>query len=273
MITSCAPMPFMRSNNPSPSRSSVPSTCSAGNMFGTTRTSHPGAFGDPPFWRYDRTSGGVIPSRPGQNGQCSRPTVADRSRRKSFGRFCRSVEIITHRPVTGSFRSSGTLHSRQSLERIHSGVMRTLRSVPGRPKGLHYNRVKNAGRQSPVPSPQPSAGGHVEGALKDLDRRFPRVEMDRHDVEAAGTAREVMSHHVVEREPCHPPALERSDRFGRVSERTTLPRLHLDEHQRGAIPRDDVQFATAPPVAPRNYCVPAPLQLAAREIFACFPEN
>ena len=38
MITSCAPMPFIRSNMPSPSRSSVPSTCSAGNLFGTTRS-------------------------------------------------------------------------------------------------------------------------------------------------------------------------------------------------------------------------------------------
>src|ERR1700741_150475 len=29
------------------------------------------------------------------------------SRRKSFGRFPRSVEMITHRPVIGSFRNSG----------------------------------------------------------------------------------------------------------------------------------------------------------------------
>src|SRR5437016_3090829 len=29
------------------------------------------------------------------------------SRRKSFGRFPRSVEMITHRPVIGSLRSSG----------------------------------------------------------------------------------------------------------------------------------------------------------------------
>ncbi len=45
MITSCAPMPFIRSNSPSPSRSRFPSTCSAGNLFGTTRRSHPGPFG------------------------------------------------------------------------------------------------------------------------------------------------------------------------------------------------------------------------------------
>src|SRR5438067_1692156 len=107
MITSCAPIPFIRSNIPSPSRSSVPSTCSAGNLFGTTRTSHPGAFGAAPFWRYDSTSGGVSDSWPGQNGQCSRPTIAARSKRKSFGRFSRCVEMITQRPVTGSLRNSG----------------------------------------------------------------------------------------------------------------------------------------------------------------------
>ena len=44
-------MPFIRSNSPSPSRSRLPSTCSAGNLFGTTRRSQPGAFGGLPFWR------------------------------------------------------------------------------------------------------------------------------------------------------------------------------------------------------------------------------
>src|ERR1700694_3512106 len=33
--------------------------------------------------------------------------IAGRSNRKSFGRFRRSVEMMTHRPVTGSLRSSG----------------------------------------------------------------------------------------------------------------------------------------------------------------------
>src|SRR4026207_844729 len=46
-----------------------------------------------------------------------------------------------------------------------------------------------------------------------------------------------------------------------------------DEHEGRAVAGDDVQFATTPAVAPRNYCVPAPLELLAREIFARFPEN
>src|SRR6185503_11156526 len=87
-----------------------------------------------------------------------------------------------------------------------------------------------------------------------------------------GTTRELMPHDVVERELRDSLALERGDRFGRLPELATVPRLHFDEHQRRAVSRDDVQFSTAPPVAPRNYCVPAPLQLAAREIFAGFPE-
>src|SRR5712691_11604615 len=152
MITSWAPIPFMRSNIPSPSRSSVPSTCSDGNLFGTTRMSHPGAFGAPPFWRYDNTSGGVIASCPGQNGQCSRPMVDARSRRKSFGRFCRSVEIITHRPVTGSLRSSGISKVRRQMSEVQSQKLE---------RG-------------------------VKRILEQLDDRRPRVEMDRHDVEAAG---------------------------------------------------------------------------------------
>src|SRR5262245_32755736 len=121
MITSCAPRPFMRSKSPSPRRSSAPSTFSAGNLFGTTRTSHPGVFGEPPFWRADNTSGGVNDSRPGQNGQCARPIVVVRSTRKSFGRFWRSVEMMTQRPVTGSRRSSGIEGVLENLDR------RTLR--------------------------------------------------------------------------------------------------------------------------------------------------
>ena len=97
--------------------------------------------------------------------------------------------------------------------------------------------------------------------------------MDRHDVEAAGAVGEPVPRHVVERELRHPPALERRHRLGRLAERPALPRLHLDEHQRLAVARDDVQFATAAAVAPGKNCVPAPLELRAGEIFAGFPES
>src|SRR5581483_10403619 len=220
MITSCAPMPFMRSNIPSPSRSSIPSTCSAGNLFGTTRRSHPGPFGTPPFWRYESTSGGVSASCPGQNGHCSRPRICARSNRKSLGRFWRSVEMITHRPVTGSLRSCG-----------------------------------------------------IESVLEDLDRRPASVELDRHDVEAAGGVCESVSHQIVERHSCHAPALQRGNRLGALAERAAVPRLHFDEHDRGSVAGDDVDFASACAVPSCKYCVPAPLQLAAGELLAVFAQD
>jgi hypothetical protein len=79
-----------------------------------------------------------------------------------------------------------------------------------------------------------------------------------------------MPRHVIEGELRDSPAFERRDRFCRVPERAAVARLDLDEHQRRAVARDDVQFATTPAVAPRNYCVPASLELLAREIFARF---
>src|SRR5947209_6421011 len=109
MITSCAPTPFIRSNIPSPSRSRPPSTLSAGNLFGTTRRSQPDVFGADPLWRYASTSGGVRSSRPAQNRQCSNPSVVTGCTWNVLGRFWRSVEMMTHRPVTGSLRSSGNV--------------------------------------------------------------------------------------------------------------------------------------------------------------------
>src|SRR5262245_21653852 len=121
-MTSCAPTPFIRSKIPSPSRSSPPSTLSAGNLFGTTRRSHPGVFGPLPLWRYASTSGGVRSSRPAQKGQSSAPTGIIRSRRKSLGRLRRSVEMITQRPVMGSLRSSGTVECvLVDLDNRHAG--------------------------------------------------------------------------------------------------------------------------------------------------------
>ena len=105
MMTSCAPMPFIRSNSPSPSRSSVPSTRSAGNLLGTTRTSHPPVLPGVPL-RYARISGGVWSSCPSQNGQSASGLIVTVSIWKSLGRFCRSVAMMTQRPVTGSFLRS-----------------------------------------------------------------------------------------------------------------------------------------------------------------------
>src|SRR5919202_1195206 len=127
--------------------------------------------------------------------------------------------MMTHRPVTGSLRSSG-----------------------------------------------------IEGVLKDLHDGTSAVELNRHDVESAGTLAEVLSHDVVGGEPRHSQPLQRGDRLGRLAEGAAVARLHFDEHERRTIARDDVNFSTLPAVPSGKYCVPATLELATCEIFARFPE-
>src|SRR2546426_6861133 len=67
-------------------------------------------------------SGGVSASCPGQKGQCSRPMIRARSNTKSFGRFCRSVEMMTQRPVIGSLRNSGIERVLKDLDDRNAGV-------------------------------------------------------------------------------------------------------------------------------------------------------
>src|SRR5579864_4534269 len=100
----------MPSYMPSMVTSVEPSIRSAGYLFGTTRTCQPGVSGAVPGRRIAAISGGVVPSRPSQNGQLAddaasgSPPLA-----KSLGRAARSLAMITHRRVIGSLRSSGTL--------------------------------------------------------------------------------------------------------------------------------------------------------------------
>src|SRR5262249_24249995 len=108
MITSCAPMPLMRSYSPSPVGSSSPSIRRAGNLLGTTRTDHPGELGALLGSRTARISSGVRASWPAQKAQGPAPTGRAGAVRKSEGRRERSVGMITQRPTIGSRRSSGT---------------------------------------------------------------------------------------------------------------------------------------------------------------------
>src|SRR5579864_1871288 len=80
---------------------------SAGNLLATTLTVQPGVLGPPPLRPYANTSGGVLPSLPKQKGQNPLPSMRTLSRTKSVGRLARSVEMMTQRPVIGSFLSSG----------------------------------------------------------------------------------------------------------------------------------------------------------------------
>jgi hypothetical protein len=78
---------------------------------------------------------------------------------------------------------------------------------------------------------------------------------------------------VVEREPRHRPALAIVHRFPRGTEIVPVPGLHLYEHGRVSIPRDDVQFSIAAAIPAGNNCVPTAFELAARQILAGFPES
>src|SRR5574337_456167 len=70
---------------------------------------HPEELGPPLFFLYASTSGGVLASLPGQNGQ--KPTLGEGwVNSNSEGRLPRSVDIITHLPTMGSFLSSGICH-------------------------------------------------------------------------------------------------------------------------------------------------------------------
>src|SRR5437867_10009223 len=108
MITSCAPIPRIRSYSPTPLRPGSPSIIKAGYLLGTTRTVQPGVFGDVPS-RNAMISGGVFDSLPEQNGQLSEEGISVGERLKSIGLRLRSVAMITHRREIGSCRSSDIL--------------------------------------------------------------------------------------------------------------------------------------------------------------------
>ena len=181
--------------------------------------------------RYARTSGGVTSSRPGQNGQCSRPIAVAFSKRKSIGRFWRSVDTTTQRPVMGSLRSSGIRQSKAVLQ-----IQASKRSGLSRsPAGAERESDTTSNRHGQSDSRWRSRYSLASCAIR---RCFATV--------TASAA---------------------------VAEPPARARLHFDEHQHRAVARDDVQFSTADAKAAGNNCVPAALELAAREIFAAFPQR
>src|SRR5712691_4477462 len=85
-----------------------PALDSAANLLGMTRTAQ-GSF---IFAGYRITSGGVLLSFPGQNGQLSTKdgtVCGGRCVANSSGRLARSVAIMTHSMVKKFCRSSGTV--------------------------------------------------------------------------------------------------------------------------------------------------------------------
>src|SRR5262245_18789877 len=133
MIPSWTPTPFMRAKRPSPAGSRPPSMRSAGNFLGTTRYVQPGPSAQEARTRPDRISDGVCASFPGQKGQVRGSTLAS----KSDGRWARSVAMITQRPTTGSFLSSGNGPTRPRRPRVR-GVL--SRGRPGQEGGQRLPR-------------------------------------------------------------------------------------------------------------------------------------
>src|SRR3981081_365507 len=87
-------------------RTGLTSLESATNLLGITRTDH----GSLAFPGYRVTSGGVLSSLPGQNGQVSTKDGVGWTGRcvtSSSGRLARSVAMMTHSLVKKFWRSSG----------------------------------------------------------------------------------------------------------------------------------------------------------------------
>src|SRR5208337_2488027 len=119
---------------------------SAGNLLGTTRTVQPDVSRAAPLGRYASTSGGVLLSLPGQNGQ-NPPLFFTGSRLKSVGRLERSVEMMTHRPTIGSLRSSGTDNLEQTTLLSYSTAIPAQGSVVAGRHGprSHKNSLDHRG--------------------------------------------------------------------------------------------------------------------------------
>src|SRR3954471_4680819 len=83
----------------------------------------------------------------------------------------------------------------------------------------------------------------------------------------------MMLHHIFQRDSGDSSLLRRGARFGRRAIRAPVARLDFDEHQRPAVPGNDIDFSTPASVAPGNNRVPAPFELRTREIFAGFSQG
>ena len=125
---------------------------SAGNLLGTTRMVHPGVFGSVSTGRSARISAGVRASWPGQNDADAAHRAARRGAgAKSEGRRARSVEMITQRPTTGSFRSSGT----GDVHLSPRGAARAPAAWPARPPPARRRRARRRRPRRSAASPPP----------------------------------------------------------------------------------------------------------------------
>jgi hypothetical protein len=147
------------------------------------------------------------------------------------------------------------------------------------PLNENYGTTSGHGRssrQSQLREPevrQSTSSIHPERLPEHLNPlRFSGRPRDGHHVKTAWRPVQVVPGHVVRRHGGNPPLLPTRHGFGRVAASVVDPGLHLHEHDCGAIPGDDVNFANSSAVAPGKNCVPSTHELFARAIFRAFPE-
>ena len=117
----------------------------------------------------------------------------------------------------------------------------------------------------------------AEPALRDLERVSVHLhagaavdKIDRDNIEPAGRVHEPAARQEIGRHARD--SLLFPSGYGRspAAKLAPLARLHLDEDDIALMAGDDVDLATARPVAARDNCVPAPLQFGAGQILAQF---
>jgi hypothetical protein len=102
----------------------------------------------------------------------------------------------------------------------------------------------------------------------DLYSRPPSAEINRYDVEPARAFAKSVPRQEIRRHVRDAMLLPTGHRRCGPSERIAGPGLDFDEDNSAFMPCDDVDFAEAGAIPAPEYCVPAPPQLRAREIFA-----
>ncbi len=156
------------------------------------------------------------------------------SRRKSFGRFPRSVEMITHRPVIGSFRNSG------------KAIL--LADVLGHPCGVSNQETMDCTASGANTRIFRSRCSHLraEGILvQPYYRRLPRAVINCHHIKPAGTFADVaFRKRSLRRAHHHVLFFSRNAQFWK--RRHVLPdgaSSDFDKGKRLAIVTDEIDFA------------------------------
>ena len=189
----------------------------------------------------------------------------------------RPAAVLTEREHLGrrhvlAAGAERTVFTPDDLSLFETEIVRALASIGGDDDPAAGDGIFAELRHSSV-SDRQSAVGERERILVQLDCGRTSVQVNRHDVEAAWTPGQSVPDDIVEGGVGDPPPLDPRHGFARLAEVPIVPCLHFDEDNCLPVARNDVQFATAPPVATGKYCVPAAFQLTTGEIFADFTKE